>query len=206
MGSLRGASKYELQLATSRRFNEATLFNTSTTTVPVASIQVQVPWMTGNPYALWVRVRALSGSRTSHWSTPFGFNTRWRTLPERRTSTDGLIHWSPVAGATGLRSAVPRRPRRLQRPLLDDHERRRRARVLVVLSRGNGRERQVARARRACSSAPPRSRTACRSRSTGRTRPSTRPSPPPPTRRRRSRGSPPPPTSTRRPVQCTRTS
>ncbi len=98
---VRGASKYELQLATSRRFNEATLFSTSTTTVPVASIQVQVPWMTGNPYALWVRVRALSGSRTSQWSTPFGFNTRWRTLPERRTSTDGLIHWSPVAGATG---------------------------------------------------------------------------------------------------------
>jgi len=97
----RGASKYELQLATSRRFNEATLVQTSQTTAPVASIQVQVPWMTGNPYALWVRVRALSGTRTSQWSTPFGFNTRWRNVPERRSSADGLIRWSPVDGATG---------------------------------------------------------------------------------------------------------
>jgi len=60
-----------------------------------------VPWMTGNPYALWVRVRALSGARTSQWSTPFGFNTRWRNVPERRSSADGLIRWSPVDGATG---------------------------------------------------------------------------------------------------------
>jgi len=97
----RGAQRYELQLATSRRFNEATLVQTSQTTAPVASIQVQVPWMTGNPYALWVRVRALSGKRTSQWSVPFGFNTRWRSLPERRPSSDGLIRWSPVAGATG---------------------------------------------------------------------------------------------------------
>jgi hypothetical protein len=97
----RGAKKYELQLATSRRFNDATLVQTSQTTAPVASIQVQVPWMTGNPYALWVRVRALSGTRTSQWSVPFGFNTRWRSLPERRASSDGLIRWSPVAGATG---------------------------------------------------------------------------------------------------------
>ena len=97
----RGASKYELQLATSRRFNDATLVQTSQTTAPVASIQVQVPWMTGNPYALWVRVRALSGTRTSQWSVPFGFNTRWRNVPERRSSPDGLIRWSPVDGATG---------------------------------------------------------------------------------------------------------
>jgi hypothetical protein len=97
----RGASKYELQLATSRRFNEATLVQTSQTTAPVASIQVQVPWMTGNPYALWVRVRALSGTRTSQWSTPFGFNTRWRSVPERLAAPDGLVRWSPVAGATG---------------------------------------------------------------------------------------------------------
>jgi hypothetical protein len=97
----RGAQKYELQLATSRRFSESTLVQTSQSTAPVASIQVQVPWMTGNPYALWVRVRALSSTSTSQWSAPFGFNTRWRSVPERRASADGLVRWSAVAGATG---------------------------------------------------------------------------------------------------------
>lgn len=98
---VKGAQKYELQLATSRRFNESTIVQTSTSTAPVASIQVQVPWMTGSPYALWVRARATAGARTSAWSAPFGFNTRWRTVPEAQPASDGLIRWKPVEGATG---------------------------------------------------------------------------------------------------------
>lgn len=98
---VKGAAKYELQLATSSKFNESTIVQTSTTTAPVASVQVQVPWMTGNPYALWVRARATSGTKTSAWSAAFGFNTRWRNVPEAQPSSDGLIRWSPVEGATG---------------------------------------------------------------------------------------------------------
>jgi hypothetical protein len=96
----KGARNYEIQLATSRLFSDATLLYDKPTSAPVASVQLQVPWMTGNPYALWVRVRSSSGTRTSPWSTPFGFNTQWQNVPERRASPDGLIRWSPVAGAT----------------------------------------------------------------------------------------------------------
>lgn len=96
-----GAKVYEIQLATSRRFNDATMLYDEPTSAPVASIQLQAPWMTGNPYAIWARVRASNGARTSQWSAPFGFNMQWQNVPERRASPDGLIRWSPVEGATG---------------------------------------------------------------------------------------------------------
>ena len=98
--AVRGASNYELQLATSKAFNDATLLYQETVTAPVASIQKQVPWMTGRPYALWVRARVVKDRRTSAWSRPFGFNTAWQEVPEQRAAPDGLIRWSPVEGAT----------------------------------------------------------------------------------------------------------
>jgi hypothetical protein len=98
---VRGARRYEIQLATSRRFSDATLLYEKVATAPVASIQLQLPWLTGNPYGIWARVRASSGTRTSQWSAPFGFNMQWQNVPERRASAEGLIRWSAVAGATG---------------------------------------------------------------------------------------------------------
>jgi hypothetical protein len=95
-----GASSYELQLATSKTFSDATMLYRAKVTAPVASIQKQVPWMTGKPYALWVRARVVSGGRTSGWSRPFGFNTAWQEVPEQRAAPDGLIRWSTVEGAT----------------------------------------------------------------------------------------------------------
>src|SRR6516165_9909783 len=81
--AVQGASSYELQMATSSSFADATSLYDQTFEAPVASIQKQVPWMTGRPYALWVRVRTVAHGRTSQWSSPFGFNTAWQELPQQ---------------------------------------------------------------------------------------------------------------------------
>src|SRR4051812_39113562 len=75
-----GASSYQLQMATSRVFADATTLYDRSFSTPVASVQKQVPWMTGRPYALWVRVRSTVGGRVSGWSKPFGFNTAWQEV------------------------------------------------------------------------------------------------------------------------------
>lgn len=98
---VQGASRYQLQLATNRNFSDtSTLLDNGSLSVPVASIQLQVPWMTGSPYALWVHVRAVVNGRPSAWSKPFGFNTSWQQVPKRLPSPAGLIRWTPIAGAT----------------------------------------------------------------------------------------------------------
>jgi hypothetical protein len=99
--AVQGARMYDLQLATSKTFSDATTIYRNEYQAPVASIQVQVPWMTGQPYALWVRVRVHAGSRTSGWSRPFGFNTAWQAVPQQEGAPEGLLRWTPVAGATG---------------------------------------------------------------------------------------------------------
>jgi hypothetical protein len=69
--------------------------------VPAVAIPTALPWMTGNPYALYAHVRAHVGSRVTRWSTPFGFNMRWKAEPEQiLPDTPGLVRWTPVEGAT----------------------------------------------------------------------------------------------------------
>src|SRR5579862_1494032 len=54
-----GAKSYDLQLADNRSFNDVSiLYEDKSLATPVASVQLQVPWMNGDPYALWVHVRA----------------------------------------------------------------------------------------------------------------------------------------------------
>jgi hypothetical protein len=97
-----GATGYEIQLATSVTFTDSTILqDKSDIETPVTSLQLQVPWMTGHPYALWVRVRATTGSRVSEWGKPFGFNTSWSDVPHQLPAPRGLVRWSPVEGATG---------------------------------------------------------------------------------------------------------
>lgn len=98
---VQGASSYELQMATSRAFADATTIFDSKFASPVASVQKAVPWMTGHPYALWVRVRVTAKGNTSGWSAPFGFNTAWQEVPQQQPAPEGLIRWTPVQGATG---------------------------------------------------------------------------------------------------------
>jgi hypothetical protein len=96
-----GAASYDLQLASSSVFSDATTLYDKSFSAPVASVQLQVPWMTGKPYALWARVRVVKDGTTSGWSAPFGFNTAWQQVPEKLTAPNGLIRWSTVQGATG---------------------------------------------------------------------------------------------------------
>lgn len=96
-----GATSYELQVATSPSFTDSTsVYDDARLAAPVASVSVQVPWLTGSPYALWAHVRARVGGRVSAWSTPFGFNTAWQQVPRPLPAPPGLVRWTPVDGAT----------------------------------------------------------------------------------------------------------
>jgi hypothetical protein len=59
-----GAWRYEFQLSTSLHFGEGTIVwessdPTKPLRVPVVAVDVALPWITGNPYSLYARVRAI---------------------------------------------------------------------------------------------------------------------------------------------------
>src|SRR5256885_5942982 len=66
-----GAVRYQFQLSTSASFRDSGLLYTATTLItPVAAPQLTLPWITGNPHALFARVRAIKRSSSTPWSTP----------------------------------------------------------------------------------------------------------------------------------------
>jgi hypothetical protein len=96
---------YEFQLATSPHFQDGSLVFTDTNVLmPAVTVERQLPWMTGDPYALWAHVRWVSndGTKATIWSKPFGFNMRWRDqdVPQQLAAPEGLIRWKPIQGAT----------------------------------------------------------------------------------------------------------
>jgi hypothetical protein len=100
----RGGS-YEFQLATSRSFADSNvLFDYPNIRIPAIAVDHQLPWMTGDPYALWARVRWSSGDGkiVTPWSQPFGFNMRWTDsdVPQQLPAPVGLVRWKPIEGAT----------------------------------------------------------------------------------------------------------
>ena len=98
---VRGAKRYEFELATSPKFGDAQLVWTSARiSSPVAAIPVTLPWMSGTPYGFYARVRALTAGGPSRWSRAYGFNMRWPTVPSSLPSHPGLVRWSTVEGAT----------------------------------------------------------------------------------------------------------
>jgi len=130
---VRGAIRYEFELATSKSFTESSIVwsnandefvaPTTTTTppatttaetaaaklvklyknlrTPTVSIDLALPWITGAPYALYAHVRAITNKGPTSWSAPYGFNTRWSSVPKNlKSSHPGLVRWSPVDGAT----------------------------------------------------------------------------------------------------------
>jgi hypothetical protein len=138
---VRGAIRYEFELATSKSFTESSIvwsnandeFAAPTTTTPgtttpttpatttptaetaadklaklyknlrtpTVSIDLALPWITGSPYALYAHVRAITSKGPTSWSTPYGFNIRWSSVPKDLNSPHpGLVRWSPVEGAT----------------------------------------------------------------------------------------------------------
>lgn len=111
---VRGASCYELQLATSRTFEESTVVWSNVSSgenaaracgggklsIPAASISLTLPWFTGKPYSLYAHVRAITTRGATRWSGAFGFNMRWEELPVPMAAKPGLVRWKPVDGAT----------------------------------------------------------------------------------------------------------
>ena len=59
-----GAIRYQFQLATSSSFRESGLiFTAANLTTPVAAPNLTLPWITGNPHALFARVRGWEDPR-----------------------------------------------------------------------------------------------------------------------------------------------
>ncbi len=102
---------YQFELSMSRTFDESQiLFSDDALPQPATAVPLQLPWMTGQPYALWAHVRFKGGDgRTTAWSTPFGFNMRWAAsdVPRQIDSPYGLVRWSPVDGATAYEVLYP---------------------------------------------------------------------------------------------------
>jgi hypothetical protein len=98
---VRGATSYEFQLAKSPGFSDASiLWSSKSIKAPATAVPIALPWMTGNPYAAYARVRAVTNSGTTPWSKSYGFNIRWSELPKQLSGAPGLSRWSTVEGAT----------------------------------------------------------------------------------------------------------
>jgi hypothetical protein len=98
---VRGATSYEFELATRSNFTDGSIVWTGAAKMPTVAIPISLPWMTGTPYAVWARVRAVTRKGVSRWASPYGFNTRWTAVPQVQPSAPGLVRWSTVEGATG---------------------------------------------------------------------------------------------------------
>ncbi len=100
-----GAASYEFQLATSKSFSENSIvWEKDDLPNPLTSVPLTLPWITGNPYSLWARVRANVGGDTTGWSTKYGFKMKSPAPPTSLSNganpTPGMVRWTPVEGAT----------------------------------------------------------------------------------------------------------
>lgn len=96
-----GALRYEFQLSISSTFRDnGILYDNSLLLTPVEAPPLTLPWITGQPHALYARVRAfLAGSTATPWSTPFGFDMTPPAPPTPLPTYPGLLRWTPVEGA-----------------------------------------------------------------------------------------------------------
>ena len=93
--------RYEFELSKNQTFTEAgIIWSDEKLKAPAVSIPVALPWLTGNPYALYARVRAITAAGVTGWSASYGFNVRWGNLPQQLPSDPGMSRWSVVQGAT----------------------------------------------------------------------------------------------------------
>ena len=74
--------------------------------VPAVSVDVSLPWFTGQPYALYAHVRAITAQGPTGWSTPFEFNMRWPTC-RRRSRAARVRAVEQVPGATSYQVWYP---------------------------------------------------------------------------------------------------
>ena len=105
---VRGAIRYEFELSKNPSFTEAgTFWSDEKLKTPAVSVPVALPWLTGNPYAVYARVRAITRGGVSPWSRAFGFNVRWGNLPQPIATYPGMSRWSVVEGATSYQVWFP---------------------------------------------------------------------------------------------------
>jgi hypothetical protein len=100
---VRGATSYSFQLSKTPTFQDGTIFfANSALRSPAVAIPLTLPWMTGDPFAVYARVRAITRSGVSAWSPAYGFNVTWQDVPKQITSPTytGLSRWTPIEGAT----------------------------------------------------------------------------------------------------------
>jgi hypothetical protein len=97
-----GAVRYQFQLATSSSFRESGIvYGAANLTTPVSAPNVTLPWISGNPHALFARVRAIKRNSFTPWSAPFGFDMEPTNAPRPLPSEPGLLRWTPIEGADG---------------------------------------------------------------------------------------------------------
>ena len=105
---VRGAMRYEFELSKNPSFTEAgTFWSDEKLKTPAVSVPVALPWLTGSPYAVYARVRAITKEGVSPWSASFGFNVRWGNMPQPIATYPGMSRWSVVDGATSYQVWFP---------------------------------------------------------------------------------------------------
>ncbi len=93
--------RYEFQLSTSNIFRDnGIVYSNAQVKAPALSVPLSLPWITGKPYALYARVRAVTQVGTTPWTAAYGFNMRWPTIPEPMSTFPGVLRWTPIPGAT----------------------------------------------------------------------------------------------------------
>jgi len=107
---VKGARRYEFQLSTSRNFTEnAIVWESDSLFSPVTDVPLTLPWITGNPYSLFARVRAHVQGDATAWSSRYGFRIKSPPAPLSLSSganpKPGMVRWTPVDGATGYEVA-----------------------------------------------------------------------------------------------------
>jgi hypothetical protein len=99
---VRGAIRYEFELAKSPDFNEGSVFwaNAAVKT-PVVAPPVALPWLTGKPYGVYAHVRAITSKGASPWGEAYGFNVKASETPTKEMQQfPGMVRWTRVDGAT----------------------------------------------------------------------------------------------------------
>jgi hypothetical protein len=97
-----GALRYEFQLSLSSVFRDnSVVWADDNVSAPVLAPNITLPWITGNPHSLYARVRAVTSTGASAWSSSYGFDLAPPAAPTPLPSYPGLLRWTPVDGATG---------------------------------------------------------------------------------------------------------
>ena len=99
---MRGAVRYEFELATKSKFAESSIvWRSDSLKTPTTAIPVALPWMTGSPLRpLGPRPRLQTQGRDA-LERPVRLRHALDRSPRTQPSPPGLVRWSTVEGATG---------------------------------------------------------------------------------------------------------